>query len=175
MTHKMQHYNAPADETVDVDKAAIQLLKDPVTQLYTGQALVTMKSAAQACWVKDDLNDMIFCLGYGPRPLEAAVAKSGKLFFCFMSCQQWSICFCCLNLAYMVYKQAILHSVLLCPVVSYLSLSCKCAADNLTCDCCTAQLCFAEDSSCSTDCGFCLETRSSYICKERACDKALHA
>ena len=65
---------------MDVDKGAIQLLKDPVTQRHTGQALVTMKSAAQACWVKDDLNDMIFSLGFGPRPLEASVAKPGKLF-----------------------------------------------------------------------------------------------
>lgn len=66
------------DETMEVPKEAIQMLRDPVTGHYNGQALVQMQSAEQACWVKNDLNDMIFSMGYGPRPLEASVAKSGK-------------------------------------------------------------------------------------------------
>lgn len=66
------------DEHMEVPRSAIQLMRDPVTKMYNGQALVQMESAQQAGWVKDDLNDMVFSMGYGPRPLEASVAQAGE-------------------------------------------------------------------------------------------------
>ncbi|DBB15125.1 TPA: hypothetical protein ACH3X3_004134 [Trebouxia sp. C0006] len=55
----------------------VKMLKDPVTQRYTGHALVKMQSHKQAEWVVSDLNEMIFTVGMGPRPLQASVAQSG--------------------------------------------------------------------------------------------------
>ena len=62
------------------------MLKDPITKEYTGQALVQMRSAEHAGWVNDDLNHMIFSMGYGPRPLEASVARPGKPLLSIMHC-----------------------------------------------------------------------------------------
>jgi len=56
----------------------VKMLKDPVTQRYTGHALVKMQSHKQAKWVVSDLNEMIFTVGMGPRPLQASVAQSGQ-------------------------------------------------------------------------------------------------
>ncbi len=54
------------------------MLKDPVTQCYTGHALVKMQSHKQAEYVVSDLNEMIFTVSMGPRPLQASVAQAGQ-------------------------------------------------------------------------------------------------
>lgn len=64
--------------TLDDGKDVVQMLKDPVTERYTGHALVRMQSIQQAEWVRSDLNEMIFTLGMGPRPLQASVAQPGR-------------------------------------------------------------------------------------------------
>lgn len=55
----------------------VQMLKNPVTQCYTGHAVVKMQSHKQAEWVASDLNEMIFTVSMGPRPLQASVAQAG--------------------------------------------------------------------------------------------------
>ena len=66
-----------ADASMEADKSAVELLKEPIFGNYTGQALVQMRNADQATWVQADLSDMIFTLGYGPLPIQAPVAKPG--------------------------------------------------------------------------------------------------
>ena len=56
----------------------VQMLKNPVTQCYTGHAVVKMQSHKQAEWVASDLNEMIFTVSMGPRPLQASVAQAGQ-------------------------------------------------------------------------------------------------
>lgn len=56
----------------------VKMLKDPVTQCYNGHALVKMQSHKQAEWVVTDLNEMIFTVSMGPRPLQASVAQAGQ-------------------------------------------------------------------------------------------------
>ncbi len=56
----------------------VKMLKSPVTQCYTGHALVKMQSHKQAEWVVSDVNEMIFTVSMGPRPLQASVAQAGQ-------------------------------------------------------------------------------------------------
>lgn len=56
----------------------IKMIIDPVTQTFNGHAIVNMVSADQATWVMKDLNDMLFVVNTGPRPLQASVAMAGK-------------------------------------------------------------------------------------------------
>jgi len=56
----------------------VKMLKDPVTQCYTGHALVKMQSHKQAEHVVSDLNEMIFTVSMGPRPLQASVTQAGQ-------------------------------------------------------------------------------------------------
>lgn len=67
-----------ADQSMESNKLAVTLLQDPVFGNYTGQALVQMNSEDQATWVQADMSDMIFTLGHGPCPVQAAVAKPGN-------------------------------------------------------------------------------------------------
>ena len=57
----------------------MQLLLDPVTKLFNGHAVIKMKSAQQASWGMEDLNQMLFAVNAGPRPLQASVAMAGLL------------------------------------------------------------------------------------------------
>ncbi len=64
--------------TVDMStggQQVVKMVKDPVTQDFTGHATIKMRSADQANWVMSDLND--FVVNMGPRPLHASVAISG--------------------------------------------------------------------------------------------------
>lgn len=56
----------------------VHLIKDPVSQTFNGHVVVKMKSSAQASWVMKDLNDMLFFVSTGPRPLQASLALAGK-------------------------------------------------------------------------------------------------
>ena len=53
------------------------MIIDPVTRTFNGHALVSMKSPHQATWVMKDLNEMLFVVSTGPRPLQASVAMAG--------------------------------------------------------------------------------------------------
>lgn len=70
------HWHADMSDTSD--ECAVKMISDPVTRMCNGHATVKMISAHQATWVMKDLNDMLFVVSTGPRPLQASVAMAGK-------------------------------------------------------------------------------------------------
>lgn len=56
---------------------AVKMVTDPVTRVFNGHAVVNMKSSDQATWVMKDLNDMLFVVSTGPRPIQASMAMAG--------------------------------------------------------------------------------------------------
>lgn len=76
-----------ADPSNPCGESAIHLIIDPVTKAFNGHAVVEMKSADQAHWVMSDLNDMLFAVSTGPRPLQASVAIAGS--FLALLSQPW--------------------------------------------------------------------------------------
>jgi len=71
-------HNCLCTESSGGGDLVVKMLKNPVTQCYTGHALVKMQSHKQAEWVVSDLNEMIFTVSMGPRPLQASVAQAGQ-------------------------------------------------------------------------------------------------
>ena len=66
-----------ADTSGTSSECAVKLIIDPVTRTFNGHAVVNMKSADQATWVMKDLNDMLFVVSTGPRPIQASMAMAG--------------------------------------------------------------------------------------------------
>lgn len=57
----------------------VELLRDPVTGLHSGQAVVQFESAERVELVATNLREMVFLFNGTPRPLEAAPAQPGGL------------------------------------------------------------------------------------------------
>ena len=66
-----------ADTSNTSSECVVKLITDPVTRTFNGHAVVNMKSADQATWVVKDLNDMLFVVSTGPRPIQASMAMAG--------------------------------------------------------------------------------------------------
>ena len=66
-----------ADTSNTSSECAVEMIIDPVTRTFNGHAIVNMKSADQATWVMKDLNDMLFVVSSGPRPIQASTAMAG--------------------------------------------------------------------------------------------------
>ena len=71
-----------ADKSDLPGERPVKMMIDPVTQTFDGHAVVNMVSASQATWVMKDLNDMLFVVNAGPRPLQASVAMAGRTLLC---------------------------------------------------------------------------------------------
>ena len=67
-----------ADMSTPFGDGIVHLIKDAVSQTFNGHVVVKMKSSDQASWVMKDLNDMLFVVSTGPRPLQASLAIAGK-------------------------------------------------------------------------------------------------
>ena len=71
----------------------VRLIIDPVSEAYVGHAVVKMHSSDQAEWVMKDLNEMLFVVSTGPRPLQASLAITGqfvwKLLLPFSTCMHF--------------------------------------------------------------------------------------
>ena len=76
-----------ADTSGTSSECAVKLIIDPVTRTLNGHAVVNMKSADQATWVMKDLNDMLFVVSTGPRPIQASMAMAGM--GCLLA--EWSL------------------------------------------------------------------------------------